>query len=172
MKNMKKYNIIPVNIILVIGFIVSSSISSNAQIGPNHKGGSKEGREKIIQMKVAYIRENLGLTEAENKKFLPIYEEDLKKEEALRQKQRGIMRNVKNTYKEMADADIEKSLTDEMLIEQQMLDLKKVQFEAYKKLIPIKKVVELKVTERAFNKMLMEKLRANKPGMQEPPDEK
>lgn len=140
-------------------------------------GGSKpmrgrEGREKIIQMKLNYVKENLGLTEAENTRFFPVYEENLKKEEALRQKQRGILRKIKQEYTSMADADIEKYLAEEMALEQQLLDLKKAQFDSYKKLIPIKKVVELKTVERAFNRMLMEKLRDKRDGGPPVPEEK
>lgn len=167
MKKFKMYSMKSISTTLFLFFI---GLSLYAQTPPAGKGPhSKEDREKIIQMKVAYVREHLGLTDVENKRFFPVYEENLRKEEALRKKQRGSMRHVKQNYAQMADADIEKAMLDEMNAEQQLLDFKKVQFEAYKKLIPIKKIVELKITERAFNKMLMEKLRDKRKGTPPPP---
>lgn len=156
--------------ILMLFFI---GFSAYAQTAPTDKRvHSREDREKIIQMKISYVRENLGLTEAENKRFFPVYEENLKKEEALRQKQRSAMRNMKHNYAKMTDAEIEKAITDEMAAEQQLLDLKKAQFEAYKKIIPLKKIVELKTVERSFNRMLMENLRDKRDGSHANPDEK
>lgn len=125
---------------------------------PGERSGGP-GREKIIQMKVEYIRDNLGLTEAEQKRFLPVYEENLREHEAARQKQHALMRQIKLNYTNMSDAELEKTLNDELAQEQAQLDAKKNTFEAYKKLIPIKKIVELRVLERSFNKMLLEKIR-------------
>lgn len=128
---------------------------------PGERGGGR-GREKIIQMKVDYVRDNLGLTEAEQKRFLPVYEENLRQSETTRQKQRGLMRQIKTNYTAMSDAEVEKALNDGLAQEQAMLDAKKNTFEQYKKLIPIKKIVELQILERSFNKMLLEKVRGIK----------
>ena len=136
---------------------------------PGQRGG---GREKILQMKIDYVRDNLGLSEVENKRFMPVYEKDLREDEALRQKQRSTMRSMKQNYAQMSDADVEKAITDEMQLEQQLLDRKKAQFEEYKKLIPLKKIVELKILERSFYKMLMEKLTSDKSLPVPPPEEK
>jgi hypothetical protein len=72
----------------------------------------------------------------------------------------------------MTDAEVEKVLYDELVVEQQMLDLKKAQFDSYKKLIPIKKVLELKLAEHAFNKMLMQQLREKRPATSPQPEGK
>lgn len=141
-----------------------SAVCLHAQPGGPIGG---KGREKIIQMRVEYVRDNLGLSEAEQKKFLPLYEENLRKDEAARQNQRSIMRRLKDNYASMSDTDLEKALNDELASEQAQLDAKRAQFEQYKKLIPLKKVVELKMVEHNFRKMLMEKVSKLKPEEQE-----
>jgi len=155
---------------IIILFTVTG-LASQAQVADG-RVDKKEEREKIIQMKVAYVRENLALSESENKRFFSIYEEDLRKEEAFRHNHRGMMRKVKHSYQQMTDAEVEKVLSDELVVEQQMLDLKKAQFDSYKKLIPIKKVLELKLAEHAFNKMLMQQLREKRPNPPTQPDGK
>lgn len=151
---------------------LSAGIGSVQAQTPPPEGNHREDREKILQMRVSYVKDHLGLTEAENKKFLSVYEEHIRREENLRMKQRSLMRRMKQDYQQMTDADIEKTFAEEMALEQQIFDQKKAQFEQYKKLVPLKKMVELKLVERAFNKMLMEKLHGNRPGMPEPPEEK
>jgi len=146
----------------IILLFAAMGLSSQAQ-GPEGKGDKKEEREKILQMKLAYVREHLSLSEGENKRFFPVYEEDLRKEETFRHNHRGMMRKIKHSYQQITDAEVEKVLYDELVVEQQMLDLKKAQLDSYKKLIPIKKVLELKMVERAFNKMLMQQLRDKRP---------
>lgn len=128
---------------------------------PGERGG--RGREKIIEMRVQYMRDNLGLSEAEGKKFFPVYEENLRLDEQLKMKQRSFMRLIKQDYRDMSDADLEKALNDELADEQARLDAKKARFEQYKKLLPLKKIVELRILERSFNKMLFEKIRGSKP---------
>lgn len=145
-------------ILLIIS--LCSAVWLQAQT-PGQRGGGP-GREKIIQMRVEYMRDNLGLSEAEQKKFLPVYEENLRLDEQARQKQRGHMRQIKQNYAGMSDADLEKALNDGLVQEQAILDTKKARFEQYKKLIPLKKIVELQILERSFNKMLLEKIRGVK----------
>lgn len=128
---------------------------------PGERGNGR-GREKIIQMRVEYMRDNLGLSEAEQRRFLPVYEDNLRQDELARQKQRGMMRQIKLNYAGMSDTELDKALNDEMAQEQTILDAKKARFEQYKKLIPIKKIVELRILERSFNKMLLEKIRGVK----------
>lgn len=135
-------------------------------------GGGQEGREKILQMRLTHVKDNLGLTEAENQAFLPVYEKNLRQEEALRQKLRSLMKGMKQNYAQMSDAELEKNFAEEMQLEQQMLDVRKANLKTYLKLIPVKKVVELKIVERSFNKMLMEKLREEKPDGDGPPGER
>lgn len=160
MKAMKKFKFVHMKTIIhsIVFLVVSSPILAQKPASDR----KHEGREKIIAMKVAYIKDNLGLTEEESARFLPVYEVDLRKEETLRKKQRGIMRQVKQHYQELSESEIDKQLYEEMQLEQQLLDLKKSQYESYKKLIPIKKIVELKLVERDFNRMLMDKLRQQK----------
>jgi hypothetical protein len=171
MKNMKKYNSTIMKALVTIILFTVSGIVTLAQT-PDGRDDKKEEREKIIQMKVAYVREHLALSESDNKRFLPVYEEDLRKEEAFRHSHRGMMRKAKHSYQQMTDAEVEKVLYDELVVEQQMLDLKKAQFDSYKKLIPIKKVLELKLAEHAFNKMLMQQLREKRPATSPQPEGK
>jgi len=160
---MKTFKIIGMKLPMLVISLMFVGTQLYAQLPMPHPEGEK-GREKILQMKVAHVRDNLGLTEDENKKFLPVYEEALRQEETMRMKQRTLMRNLKQNYTKMSDADIEKAMAEQMQLEQQMLDAKKARYEEFKKLIPLKKIIQLKIVEREFNKLLMEKIRGNKPG--------
>lgn len=167
MKDMKTFKTIGMKLPMLIISLMFVGVRVYAQFPMPEQ--NEKGREKILQMKVAHVRDNLGLTEEENKKFLPVYEEALRKEEAMRHKQRTLMRDLKLNYTKMSDADIEKVMVEQMLLEQQMLDAKKARYEEFKKLIPLKKIIQLKIVEREFNKLLMEKIRGNRTTPPPPP---
>jgi len=151
------------------GMVFLLLLSSPLIVLSQNPGGKKGGREKIILLKIEYMRENMGLTEAENSKFLPLYEEFLRKEEALRSSKRQNGRRIKKELETLSDAEIEKSIQEDFSLSQQLLDLEKASFEKYKRIIPMKKIISIKLLEREFNKMLMEKLKGKKMEGRQPP---
>jgi hypothetical protein len=70
---MKKYNSTIMKALVTIILFTVSGIVTLAQT-PDGRDDKKEEREKIIQMKVAYVREHLALSESDNKRFLPVYD--------------------------------------------------------------------------------------------------
>lgn len=147
---------------LFLIFLITLSGNVFSQKRPDSFGFGKEGREKIVQMKLTYVKDNLGLTDGELTKFMPVYEANLKLEETLRHKHKKLMRELRDKYQSMDDTELEKALAEELELDRQMQAMRESQLEEYKKLIPLKKIVELKIVEKNFNRLMMEELRQRK----------
>lgn len=146
--------------ILFIFIIISalSSISCNAQF----KKGSKE---KIRTYKIAFLTEQLNLTEVEAEKFWPIYNVYDKKIMELRKKERfEIKKNIrkKGGLDKISEEEAKKIILSMEEITQQRYSLKN---SFYKKVIPIisyKKLLKLEISEHEFNRKLLRKFRNKK----------
>lgn len=147
---------------LFLIFLITLSGNVFSQKRPDSFGFGKEGREKIVQMKLTYVKDNLGLTDVELTKFMPVYEANLKQEETLRHKHKKLMRELRDKYQSMDDTELEKALAEELELDKQMQAMRESRLEEYKKLIPLKKIVELKIVEKNFNRLMMEELRQRK----------
>ena len=141
-------------IILILIALIFFSFTINAQ--------HKKGKEKIRALKIAYLTEKLDLTSNESEKFWPLFNEYHKKrralynfeKEQLRQKteEDDIVNNVTNeeaqeilnkTYKLKADR-----YKNEINFNQKLANI-----------LPAKKILALEITQRNFNKKLMDKLK-------------
>lgn len=112
-----------------------------------------EKREKIKSLKVAYITEQLTLSEAEAQKFWPIYNTYETKKDAQRkesyQKYRQITEDLKET-------EAKKLLNDLLELENQRQKLRRTYIENLMKVLPAKKIIQLKTAEEAFNRKMLE----------------
>lgn len=112
-------------------------------------------RERLEALKVAYLTEKLNLTPEEAQRFWPLYNELDDKMRELRKQQRGNRANAKQNFDSISDADVAKSIDQELNLEQKELDLKKDYNERFKKILPIKKVAKLYAAEHGFRKELL-----------------
>ena len=88
----------------------------------------KDKRERIKALKIAFITEKLELTETEAQNFWPLYNAHEANNDALRQQSRQNRKGA--DLESMTDADA-KSMIDKMLVlEQQKLQLRKLNLEA------------------------------------------
>ncbi len=121
------------------------SFSSFAQ------GGAK--KEKIEALRVAFITEQLNLTTDESQKFWPVYNEYQDKLKAARRE----FKALPNTF--ATDKDAQDFLDAELLFKQREVSLFKEYYDKFKKVLPVKKVAQLRRAEEEFKKALIEQLK-------------
>lgn len=137
--------------ILLLPFVMQAQ-------NPEAKGKNRsEMREKIEEMRVEYVKNNLGLSEAQNEKFIPLYKENLKKMGEIRNEQRALHRDLKLNFEMKSEGELEKILDKKIEIKQKMVDLEKVTLASYKKVIPTAKIVKLEMVERDFKSTMMKR---------------
>lgn len=150
-------------IFLSAAFLLLTSISLSAQkkSGDNPEQNKKE---RIKSMKVAYISDRLKLSSTEAEKFWPLYNEFQDKRDAFQKENRKKMSVLKETKVEnLTEEQAEEIIKSELQHEQNQLELKKEYYPKFKNVIGNKKVVGLYRAEKDFNRLLLEKLKDDKP---------
>ncbi len=129
------------------------SISINAQM-------SKEGREKIKALKVAYLTEQMNLTTSEAEKFWPVYNTFIKTQYSIRNNYKKSVKEVEKEHEDFNNISEEKAkklvslklLTDKKLYDSQEKFTKSIQG-----IISYKKILKLQIAEMEFGRKLMRK---------------
>lgn len=130
--------------LLYIILLATLSFSANAQ------GGGK--KEKIEALRVAFITQQLNLTSDESQKFWPVYNE-------YQDKLKGARKEFKSQGTTFAtDKEAQDFLDAELLFKQRELSLYKEYYDKFKKILPIKKVAQLRQAEEDFKKELLKQL--------------
>jgi hypothetical protein len=129
-------------------------------VGIAQKGEPSEGsKEKIKKLKIAYFTENLGLTEKETQQFWPVYNAfDDKNHELRVQGFSKIKKEVKD-MEQLSEAEAQEILVRLESLEDEMHENKKDFMRKLKKILPAKKIIRLKKSERDFNIKLMKQFR-------------
>ncbi len=122
---------------------ISISLTSFSQ------GGKKE---KIEALRVAFITQQLNLTSDESQKFWPVYNEYQDKTRAARKE----FKTIATTFN--SDKEAQDFLDAELLFKQRELNLYKEYYEKFKKILPLKKVAQLRMAEEEFKKELLKQL--------------
>lgn len=111
-----------------------------------------EKREKIKSLKVAFITERLELTTTEAQKFWPIYNTyESKKDE---QRRMGYEKR-KQISEEMTEAQARAMLKDFVAFEKERENLRSNFVENLLKVMPAKKIIQLKLAEEEFNRKML-----------------
>ena len=157
------------SLILILALLMQIN-PVNAQQKHGDKYNSAN-REKMEAQRVAFITQQLNFSPDEAKIFWPVYNEyDAKRHD------------LKKSFRESGDyhgADIDKltekeatQILDNQIIEsQKFLDLRKEYHARFKSVLPAVKILKLYDAERAFQKVLIDKIREHKKS-QNPPDKK
>lgn len=145
-------------LIVVICISLFFSISLQAQM-------SKEGRDKIKALKIAYLTEQINLTTDEAQKFWPIYNAYIKEQIKIRNNYRDTLRknSIKNKVSSLDENEAKKLVnlklqTDKDLYESQIKFVKKVVG-----IISYKKIIQLQIAEMEFGRKLMRKYKRERP---------
>ncbi|WP_430409042.1 sensor of ECF-type sigma factor [Kordia sp.] len=124
----------------------------------------KQNKEKIQKLKIAYFTENLNLTAAEAQKFWPIYNAYDDRNHDLRVKGFSKIKKEVKDMEKMSEAEAQEILTRLEALETQVYENNRDLFRKLKKVLPAKKIIQLKKAERDFNRKLMKEFRKKRRG--------
>jgi len=170
--NMKVTN---VSLMIIIAFLLQLTMANaqqqrhdDRQTG-NPKGGN---HEKIEAQRVAFITQELDLTPDEAKVFWPIYNEYDTKRHELKKAFKNTGDRHKPEIEKLTEKEALQILDNQIIEAQKLLDLRKECHAKFKSVLPAVKVLQLYDAEREFQKMLIERLRHQKPNPKSPAEQK
>ena len=143
---MKKH----IYIFIILFFAFLSNSQTNAK------------RDKIDELRVAFITNKVKLTNQETQQFWPLYNELNDKLENLRKAYK--INYIKNFNAEsLTDKEAEALITADFILKQKEIDLNKEYYEKYKKILPVKKIALIKMAENDFKKELIKNIKSSSP---------
>lgn len=123
------------------------------------QGGEKKMRERIKAEKVAFITNQLDLSEKEAQGFWPIYNAYEDTVEGIKSSNIRPVRMQMRQNPDMSEAEAERLISKLIKAEESLLAAKIKLVNDLKKVIPSVKILKLKAVEDQFNKRLLEKLK-------------
>jgi len=114
--------------------------------------------ERIEVMKIGFISERLNLTPDEAKAFWPVYNKFTEELKKLRLSTKGKITEEMADMPNMTDVEAEKVLTDMVNFKINEAEMIKKYAVAFKKVLPVKKVVLLFKAENDFKRELLKQL--------------
>ncbi|MFN5324258.1 MAG: hypothetical protein ACK5C5_05000 [Bacteroidota bacterium] len=145
-------------LILTLMLILSSATQAQPRKGPPPPL-SKEKREKVEAMKVAFLTQRLKLTPEEAKVFWPVYNQMSDELYELRNARMKEMRSMRSDGDSLTDKESERIFDSEVTHRQAELDILKKYHPQLKKTLPAKKLAKLHRAEEDFRHELLEKLK-------------
>jgi hypothetical protein len=117
-------------------------------------------RDKIDELRAAFINKKVNFTKQESLLFWPLYNEMNDKLEANR-KAFNALYNAKTDYNFETDKEAEAYLNAELAKKQKEFELYKEYYDKFKKIMPVKKVAALRRAEEDFKKELIKSIKEN-----------
>ena len=122
----------------------------------------KETRQKIKSLKIAFITDELSLTEKEAQKFWPIYNVHEEAIHSIRKQEGSKIRNqVKKQggFEALTDKQAKEILNEMMVLEEKTFRQNQTFKKKLLKFLPPKKIIKLEFAERKFKQKMFEKLK-------------
>lgn len=154
MKALNKLSFLILTFVFISGF-------ANAQ--PGDVRANK--KEKIEQLKIAFITKELELTTDEAEKFWPIYNEMSDKLHEKKKDERKLQKELKDNFDTLSDEDIKSKSQTILDNDIQQAELKKEYHEKIAGVIGYKKATKLLSLEQQFKRELLQHVKER----QEPP---
>lgn len=123
---------------------------------PSFEENMGKNNEKIKMLKIAYITQELNLTEKEAQSFWPIYNRMTEEREVLLQA--GKPKLNKDKMQDITDQEADKILNDQLIMEQKLLDLDKKYIQEFKSVLSASKILKLRKAERDFLHKVLRKI--------------
>lgn len=154
------------NILFLILILAITSGMAFSQGGGPKKGGAKreQRQDKIKQLKIAYLTEELELTSTEAEKFWPIYNEMEEKMKNLRKENKKVMDDLRTNGESYSDEDYKKCSEKIFNGQQAELNLKKEYFGKFATVLGYKKAMKLMRAEKEFKAKLLKELKQQQGG--------
>ena len=121
-----------------------------------------QNKERVKALKIAFITEQLQLTETEAQKFWPIYNTFEAENQKLRRETRSKFKGA--DFESMTDQEAQKHLEEWMATEDKKHELRQQFAKDLLRVLPAKKVIKLKATEDAFNRRMMDQFKKRREG--------
>lgn len=136
--------------------LIFSNLSAQQNAGLAKKCNLDE--EKIKSEKVAFLTEKINLTVDESQRFWPLYNEKNAVMDSLYHEERRIRKSLKNSS--LTDSEIDAKMRRMLEIRKQCCEKEIFYYEAYKKVLPMQKIVLLHNSQREFRRYLLQKYKA------------
>jgi len=131
------------NLIRTLFLLLAFSVTAVAQYD----------KEKMNEIKEAFIQKKLELTEAEAARFWPVFRRYEAERKALRKAARPD--GEKKKFGEMSDAELNKFMDTAMDVKEKELQVQKKYFSEFRKILPANKAVKLLYIEEQFRQFLL-----------------
>lgn len=154
MKPLNKLSFLILSFVLISGF-------ANAQPGDERV----DKKEKIEQLKIAFITKELELTTDEAEKFWPIYNEMSDKIHEKKKEERKLQKELKDGFDTLSEDEIKTKSGEILDNEIQQAEIKKDYHEKIAGVIGYKKATKLLSLEQQFKRELLQHVK----GRQETP---
>jgi len=119
--------------------------------------------DQIKAQKVAFITEKLQLTVEEAQQFWPVYNEKNKKSDEIDNQIKNLVKNYKKNKETLSNTELE-TMSDKLVeLEASSSKLDAEYYQKYKKVLPIRKILELNQAEREFKHELLKQLKGCSP---------
>ncbi len=123
-------------------------------------------KDKIEQLRIAFITKELDLTAEEAEKFWPVYNEMEKKKRNERKSRNEGAKQLRKNHESMSEADIEKKTKELLDMDIKIAEIKKETTEKVAGVIGYKKALKLLEAEKKFKNELLR--RVNQPHQPQP----
>jgi hypothetical protein len=143
--------------ILIIALICAFTTPAFAQ-----KLSKEEKIEKIRTQKIAFITNKIDLTSQEAQVFWPVYNEFLKKRDALSLKRNKANRELAAHKEDYSDAQKTKLIDEVVDFRLHDANLRKEYHQRFKSVLPIDKVIKLYQAENQFKNYLLKQIKGQK----------
>lgn len=137
-------------------FLFLIAFTSMAMSQPANENTTK--RERVEQLKIAYITKELSLTSEEAKAFWPVYNEMTDALSTEKKKRRKLAISLKTNLETLTEEEVKTKTLEILESEIKEAQLKKEHLEKIAGVIGYKKVVNLLVIEQQFKKELLKRL--------------
>ena len=115
-----------------------------------HAQENRPVKDRVAAFKIGFLTERLNLTPEEAKVFWPVFNKFQDELEQLRKSRRENISGARQNFDEMSDAEVEKTIDNELNSRQSELDLVKKYHPQFKKVLPVKKVARLYRAEEVY----------------------
>ncbi len=130
--------------------------------------GAQDRRNKLDALHTSYITEKLNLSDAEAKKFWPVYDDYRQDKDNLKKQKQDENDKVKNAggFDKMSDKDVQQWIVNETDIQSRQLDLEKQYLAKFEQVLPLRKVAKFYNAEDEFKIFLLKQLMNRRDGQQ------
>ncbi|HYX08054.1 MAG TPA: hypothetical protein VE912_15090 [Bacteroidales bacterium] len=151
------------NTFIVISFIILFCVPSQQALSQNGGGRGYQAKlERIKAQKVAFFTEHIGLTPAEAEKFWPVYNAYQAKKDQIALDRRKTLRAYHND--ELSDREIGEIADKYIHYQVDEANLDQEYLTKFKKILPVKKVMDMYIAENQFKYYLLNQIRGRGPG--------